>query len=108
MRAAYDATAVHTATPLWHPIGGAPHLAFDHDRITTAGRQILAQALWRDPTLTRALTGERFSATDAVENSTQLSGAPVHRANLNRDLARIAGLVVDGVGPEGVALDVGV
>ncbi|MEU2200872.1 hypothetical protein [Isoptericola sp. NPDC019482] len=80
----------------WFPVDDAPHLAFDHDRILAASRAIVAGMLWRDLDLTRALTGPELTATDAVAITEQLTGQ-VHRGNLNRDLARLPGLVEAGL-----------
>ncbi|MBK7821731.1 MAG: NUDIX hydrolase [Tessaracoccus sp.] len=83
----------------WSPLDAAPHLSFDHDHIVAEARGILAGMLWRDLTFTRALTGPQFSAADAVAITAQLSGREVHRANLNRDLAKTPGLVEAGLAP---------
>lgn len=83
----------------WMPIEAPEPLAFDHNQILERARPLLAERLWRDVAFTRALTGERFTATDAVAVTAQLSGASPHRANLNRDLARIPSLERDGVAP---------
>lgn len=84
---------------VWFPLDDPPHLAFDHDRIVAESREILAERLWRDLELTRALTGPELTATDAVHLTGQLTGRAVHRANLNRDLARLPGLEEAGTGP---------
>lgn len=76
----------------WVALDRATGLAFDHDRIVADARPLLAGMLWRDGAFTRALTGSSFSATDAVAITEQLTGRPPHRANLNRDLARIPDL----------------
>lgn len=80
----------------WFPVDDAPHLAFDHDQILAASRELVAGMLWRDLGLTRALTGPELTATDAVAITEQLTGH-VHRGNLNRDLARLSGLVEAGL-----------
>lgn len=81
----------------WMPLADPEPLAFDHDRIVQRARALLAERLWRDLDFSRSLTGERFTATDAVAITAQLSGQEPHRANLNRDLGRIDELERDGV-----------
>lgn len=82
----------------WFPIDSPGDLAFDHSRIVADCRPLLADHLWRDPAFTRALTAPEFTGTDAVAIAEQLTGAPVHRANLNRELGRIPGLADAGTG----------
>ncbi|MFT4125607.1 MAG: NUDIX hydrolase [Gordonia sp. (in: high G+C Gram-positive bacteria)] len=84
---------------LWEPIERPPATVFDHGHILDTARPLLAEKLWRDLDFTRALTGPEFTATDAVAITRQLTGAPVHRANLNRDLARIDSLAEAGFAP---------
>ena len=55
--------------------------------------------LWRDLTFTRALTGDQFTATDAVAITAQLTDRSVHRANLNRELGKLDGLTEAGLAP---------
>jgi 8-oxo-dGTP diphosphatase len=83
----------------WAPLDDPLPLSFDHDQIVAESRRILAGMLWRDLCFTRALTGPRFSAADAVAMTAQLTGREVHRANLNRDLAKTPGLVEAGLAP---------
>ncbi|MGA7147872.1 MAG: hypothetical protein WBX17_05190 [Microbacterium sp.] len=85
-----------TGESQWVELGAPVPLAFDHTTIVAAASALLPTLLWRDLEFTRGLTGPQFSATDAVAITTQLAGAEVHRANLNRDLARIPGLVPAG------------
>ena len=80
----------------WFALADPPGLAFDHDRIVADGRRLLGAMLWHDLDFTRALTGPEFTATDAVAITAQLTGRDVHRANLNRDLARTTGLAEAG------------
>ena len=81
----------------WVPIDTHHTLAFDHATIVATARQMLAEKLWREVDFTRGLTGAEFTATDAVAVTRQLTNAEVHRANLNRDLARIDGLSEAGL-----------
>ncbi|GAB93209.1 NUDIX hydrolase [Gordonia rhizosphera] len=94
-----DAPALHTPEALWEPVDAVGPLAFDHSVIVAEARDVLSDRLWRDVEFTRALTGPEFTATDAVAITRQLSGHPPHRANLNRDLARISGLTQTGDAP---------
>lgn len=92
-------------TGVWHGLHAQPRLAFDHDQILATTRPLLASLLWRDLAFSRALTGETFSAGDAVALTELLVGR-VDRGNLNRELARIPGLErgeaeVAGVGRPG-------
>lgn len=91
----------HTVLPqepaLWVPVDAAPPLVFDHNLMVDDARAILAERLWRDADFTRNLTGSEFTATDAVAITEQLSGAPPHRANLNRELAHTSGLIQAGI-----------
>lgn len=84
-------------TAEWAEIGTPQPLAFDHADIILAVQPILADMLWRDLDFTRALTGPEFTATDAVAITAQLTGRDVHRANLNRDLAKTPGLAEHGL-----------
>jgi 8-oxo-dGTP diphosphatase len=77
---------------LWVPADRPPALAFDHDRIVADCRPLLARLLWRDPAFTRLLTGDQFTATDAIAVHCALTGAPPDRGNLNRTLAGLPGL----------------
>lgn len=74
------------------PLREAPALAFDHSRIVADCLPVLADRLWRDRDLTQSLTGERFTASDAVAIHTALTGASPDRGNLNRSLATTMGL----------------
>ncbi len=69
-----------------------PDLAFDHRRIVDDCRTILAGELWRDPALSRALTGQRFPTADAVDITASLTGRAPDRGNLNRTLRGVPGL----------------
>ena len=70
----------------WFDIHDAPTLAFDHNAILAASIPQIAQRLWRDDDLTRALTGERFAASRAVALTEALTGKAPDRGNLNRQL----------------------
>jgi 8-oxo-dGTP diphosphatase len=94
-----DSTVLPKDPALWEPIDAVPPLVFDHNEIVDDARAILAERLWRDTDFTRNLTGPEFTATDAVAITEQLSGAPPHRANLNRELAHTADLVEAGTAP---------
>lgn len=98
MWAVYSSAEDCPAESNWFPLSTPPSMAFDHDRIASEGRTLLSAMAWRDMIFTRALTGARFSAADAVAITSELVGSPVHRANLNRDLSRLDGLVEDGIG----------
>ncbi|MBF6297436.1 NUDIX hydrolase [Nocardia amamiensis] len=82
----------HEGPARWVEFDEIPELAFDHNRITEVARRVLTRLLWKDLTFTRALLGEEFPATRAVEAATALSGARPDAANLNRTLAAIPGL----------------
>jgi ADP-ribose pyrophosphatase YjhB (NUDIX family) len=79
-------------TARWSGWDERPPLAFDHDRIVTDCRPLLAGMLWRDPSFTRLLTGAEFPVTDALALHQALTGAAPDRGNLNRTLATIPGL----------------
>jgi len=99
MWAAYPPETLAHPGPVWLPLYSTDHLAFDHDEIVADGRRILAGMLWRDLTFTRALTGDQFTATDAVAITAQLTDRSVHRANLNRELGKLDGLTEAGLAP---------
>ncbi|NNH71601.1 NUDIX hydrolase [Nocardia uniformis] len=77
---------------MWVPFDKIPTLAFDHNRIADTARRLLSGMLWKDLTFTKALIGEQFPATRAVELSTALDGARPDPGNLNRTLAALPGL----------------
>lgn len=95
----WQSADVETAQADWLPLDTPPTLAFDHAAIVATARALLAEKLWRDLAFTRGLTGPEFRATDAVAITRALTGTDVHRANLNRDLARIDALTQAGVAP---------
>lgn len=95
--AVYPTPTGQGAPGVWMPLQEPHRLAFDHDDILRQSKPLLSGLLWRDLAFTRALTGERFTGTDAVAMTGQLSGEAPHRANLNRDLAKLEGLERDGV-----------
>lgn len=76
----------------WADLDDVPPLAFDHDRIVADCRPRLADLLWRDLAFSRGLTGEVFTAADALAIATSLTGAQPDRGNLNRTLAGLTGL----------------
>ncbi|MFD0000060.1 NUDIX hydrolase [Nocardia sp. NPDC127526] len=80
----------------WVAFDRVPPLAFDHNRIIVAARTRLGEMLWKDLIFTRALTGEQFPATRAVELTTALHGARPDPGNLNRTLAALPGLARTG------------
>ncbi|MEV5832265.1 NUDIX hydrolase [Nocardia sp. NPDC052112] len=82
----------HDGPAQWVSFDAVPELAFDHNRIVDAARALLARLLWKDMAFTRALTGDEFPATRAVELSSSVLGARPDPANLNRTLAAIPGL----------------
>ncbi|BEK95206.1 NUDIX hydrolase [Nocardia seriolae] len=82
----------HDDTATWVPFDAVPPLAFDHNQIVTAARTRLAEMLWKDLTFTRALTGDRFTATRAVALTAALHGTKPDPGNLNRTLAAIPSL----------------
>jgi 8-oxo-dGTP diphosphatase len=77
---------------VWASLDELPDLAFDHRRIVDDCRAILAGLLWRDPALSRALTGQRFPTADAVDITASLTGRSPDRGNLNRTLRGVPGL----------------
>ncbi|MEV6427032.1 NUDIX hydrolase [Nocardia sp. NPDC051463] len=82
----------HQGPAQWVSFDAVPELAFDHNRIVDAAQGLLARLLWKDIPFTRALTGDEFPATRAVELSATLQGAKPDPANLNRTLAALPGL----------------
>ncbi len=86
------AVAATPGTATWAAFDEVPPLAFDHNRIVADCRPLLAALLWRDAGLTRLLTGDEFTATDALALHAALAGTPPDRGNLNRTLAGIPGL----------------
>ncbi|MFX0580715.1 NUDIX hydrolase [Nocardia nepalensis] len=82
----------HEGPAQWVSFDQVPELAFDHNRIVEAARGLLARLLWKDLAFTRALTGDEFPATRAVELSAAIHGTRPDPANLNRTLAAIPGL----------------
>lgn len=90
--AMWAVVAEHEGPAEWVGFDEVPPLAFDHNRIVDTSRALLAGLLWKDATLTRALAGDEFPATRAVDLSTSLNGARPDPANLNRTLAAIPGL----------------
>lgn len=76
----------------WVSFDDVPKLAFDHNQIVDTTRGVLAGLLWNDLTFTRALTGDVFPASRAVDLATALHGARPDQANLNRTLASLPGL----------------
>ncbi|MGW5381613.1 NUDIX hydrolase [Nocardia sp. NPDC003963] len=85
-------TGRHEGPARWVSFGEPPALAFDHNSIVTAARGLLSGLLWKDLPLTRALLGDQFPATRAVNLATSLLGGRPDAANLNRTLAGIPGL----------------
>jgi len=77
---------------VWTPLDQLPDLAFDHQRIVQDSRLLLAGALWRDPAVSRALTGRRFPTADALDITSSLNGRAPDRGNLNRTLRAVPGL----------------
>lgn len=76
----------------WMALDEVGRLAFDHNRIVERLIPRLGGLLWRDTDITRALTGETFTAGDAVALHTSLLGEEPDRGNLNRTLASLPGL----------------
>lgn len=76
----------------WVGLDRIPPLAFDHNRIVDDCRPLLAGLVWRDLAFTRALTGEVFTAADALDLAASLTGSRPDRGNLNRTLAALPGL----------------
>ena len=90
--AMWAAVTERVDTAVWTPLDRLPDLAFDHQRIVEDCRVLLAGALWRDPVLSRALTGRRFPTADALDITATLVGRAPDRGNLNRTLRAIPGL----------------
>ncbi|WP_330229739.1 NUDIX hydrolase [Nocardia sp. NBC_00508] len=90
--AMWAVVGLHEGPARWAGFDEVPELAFDHNRIVEVARRLLTGLLWKDLPFTRALLGEEFPATRAVEAATALSGARPDPANLNRTLAAIPGL----------------
>lgn len=82
----------HEGPARWVSFDEMPALAFDHNGIAESARGLLTRLLWKDLTFTRALLGNEFPATRAVELTTSLLGARPDPANLNRTLAALPGL----------------
>ncbi|WP_062996839.1 NUDIX hydrolase [Nocardia jinanensis] len=85
-------TGPHDGLARWVSFDEPPTLAFDHNNIVVAARGLLSGQLWKDLPLTRALLGDEFPATRAVDLATSLLGGRPDAANLNRTLAGIPGL----------------
>ncbi len=83
------AVAATPGTATWAAFDEVPSLAFDHNRIVTDCRPLLAALFWRDAEFTRLLTGDEFTATDALALHAALAGTAPDRGNLNRTLAGI-------------------
>ncbi|WP_273937801.1 hypothetical protein [Kutzneria chonburiensis] len=79
----------HDSPTEWFPLDSPPALAFDHNRIITHCRPLLAAKLWSDLPFTQALLGTSFSATRAVTATASLRGERPDPANLNRLMAAI-------------------
>jgi 8-oxo-dGTP diphosphatase len=90
--AMWAAVTERVDTAVWTSLDRLPELAFDHQRIVEDCRVLLAGALWRDPALSRALTGRRFPTADALDITATLVGRAPDRGNLNRTLRAIPGL----------------
>ncbi|MGW5312681.1 NUDIX hydrolase [Nocardia thailandica] len=90
--AMWAVVAPHEGPAEWVGFDEVPPLAFDHNAIVATSRALLAGLLWKDLTFTRALTGDEFPATRAVDLSTSLHGTRPDPANLNRTLAAVPGL----------------
>lgn len=90
--AMWAVVAEHDGPAAWVGFDEVPPLAFDHNRIVDTSRTLLAGLLWKDQHLTRALAGQEFPATRAVDLTTSLHGVRPDPANLNRTLAAIPGL----------------
>lgn len=97
MWAVYPPETLTLPGPIWRQPSYEMHLGFDHDQIVGAACKILAELCWHDLVFTRALTGVQFTATDAVAITGQLTRREVHRANLNRELAKLEGLSEAGL-----------
>ena len=78
-----------TSPTEWFPLDSPPTLAFDHNRIITHCRPLLAAKLWSDLPFTQALLGPSFPATRAVTATASLRGDRPDPANLNRLMAAI-------------------
>lgn len=79
-------------TARWVLPSDLPALAFDHTRIVADALPVLADKLWHDVALTRALLGERFTLARAAAAVTALTGERPDPANLNRQLRKDARL----------------
>lgn len=72
-------------------------LGFDHAQIIRETMPDAGRLLWRDAEFTKALTGDRFSTSDALQIAQGLSrGSAPHRGNLNRSI-EASGAVKDGL-----------
>lgn len=83
---------------VWAPWGQELSLPFDHGRIIAAARDVARTRIWTDQEFTRALTGRRFSTTDASAITARLTGVTPRPSNLPRMLAGIDGLAAVGKG----------
>ncbi|CAL9474284.1 hypothetical protein SUDANB95_02888 [Actinosynnema sp. ALI-1.44] len=84
--------AASASGPTWTRLSDVPELAFDHNRIVTDCRPILADKLWRDPTFTAGLLGREFTTAHALDVTESLTGDRPYPANLGRTMDRIPGL----------------
>lgn len=80
----------------WYALDELPPLAFDHNQMIEVCRPKLAEMLWRDYAFTRALTGEVFPVSAAIAVTASLTGVVPDRGNLNRRLATIPHLMING------------
>jgi 8-oxo-dGTP diphosphatase len=78
---------------VWAPLDDVPALAFDHDRIVTDCRPLLADKLWRDVAFTAGLLGPEFTTAQALDVTESLTGDRPYPANLGRTMDRVPGLV---------------
>jgi len=71
---------------VWQSMREFDELPFDHYNIVEAALSELNLLLWRNSGVTRAIVGDEFSTTHAINVTEAISSAAVDRTNFNRTL----------------------
>lgn len=80
----------------WVGFDEAPTLPFDHDRIVSCSRRWLAELIWSDPAVLRALVGDTFDTAQMGLLETNLAGRARRLANVHRQLDGLSFIERDG------------